>query len=177
MLDRMDRRTFLARASAAAAVLAGCGPRPVRCDTPGAGPGQRLDPPEWRAVQAAQEVILPSRPGSPGAREVRATAYLDAALAFGAAPGECEAVKRGARRLDALAVERGAFDYAALDPAGADSVLRAMLQAHGNEWFVVVLGYTLEALLGDPVHGGNPDGVGWKWLGHTPGWPRPGAAT
>ncbi len=173
MLDRMDRRTFLARASAAAALLSGCGARPIRCDTPQAGPGQRLDPLEWRTVQAAQEVILPSKPGSPGAREVQATAYLDAALAFGAQPGECETVKRGAHRLDALAVERGAFDYAALDAADAGAVLRQMLKTYGNEWFVVVLGYTLEAFLGDPVHGGNPDGIGWKWVGHAPGWPRP----
>ena len=35
----------------------------------------------------------------------------------------------------------------------------------------------MEALLTDPAYGGNPDGIGWRWLGHTPGYPRPSAAT
>jgi gluconate 2-dehydrogenase gamma chain len=25
------------------------------------------------------------------------------------------------------------------------------------------------------VYGGNPDGIGWRWLGHVPGYPRPPA--
>ena len=33
--------------------------------------------------------------------------------------------------------------------------------------------YLLEALLADPVYGGNTDEVGWKWLGYTAGFPRP----
>lgn len=166
----MDRRTFLARASAAA-LLTGCGARPVRCD------GARLDPAEWRTLAAVQDRILPSAPDSPGARTVRATAYLDAALAFGAEPGDCDTVKRGAHRLDALAADRGAEDYAALSGDDQDAVLRALLKTHGNAFFVVVLGFTLEAFLGDPVHGGNPGGVAWTWLGHRPGWPRPQAKT
>ncbi len=175
-MKRMSRRDFLARAAVASVALSGCGPRPVRCEAPAGGPGKRLEPEEWRAMEAVQSVILPSGPDSPGAREVNATPYLDAALAFGAEPGDCETVKRGAARLDALAREGGAADYASLEPKRADEVLRAMLEAQGNDFFVVVLGFTLEALLGDPIHGGNPDGVGWRWLGHTPGWPRPRGA-
>jgi len=38
-----------------------------------------------------------------------------------------------------------------------------------------VLGYIFEALLVDPVYGGNPNGIGWKWLEHQPGLPRPTA--
>ena len=34
----------------------------------------------------------------------------------------------------------------------------------------------VEAVLGDPVHGGNPDGVGWAWAGIEPGDPRPASA-
>ena len=43
-----------------------------------------------------------------------------------------------------------------------------------------VLQYPLRAKYGmptlsslDPVYGGNPDGIGWKWLMHPPGFPRP----
>ena len=37
----------------------------------------------------------------------------------------------------------------------------------------VLLGFVLEAFLGDPVHGGNPEGIGWTWAEHRPGYPRP----
>jgi len=36
-----------------------------------------------------------------------------------------------------------------------------------------LLTYLLEALLADPVYAGNPNGIGWKWLQHQPGFPRP----
>jgi gluconate 2-dehydrogenase gamma chain len=31
----------------------------------------------------------------------------------------------------------------------------------------------MEALLTDPAYGGNPGGIGWRWLQHVPGYPRP----
>ena len=36
-----------------------------------------------------------------------------------------------------------------------------------------MLRLTLEAFLGDPVHGGNPGQIGWKWIGHKPPVHRP----
>ncbi len=46
----------------------------------------------------------------------------------------------------------------------------------GAGWIRVVLGYTLEAVLGDPVHGGNVGEAGWTWAGYEPGDPRPARA-
>ena len=34
---------------------------------------------------------------------------------------------------------------------------------------------SVEALLADPVYGGNFDQTGWRWLSHQPGFPRPSA--
>ena len=45
----------------------------------------------------------------------------------------------------------------------------------GRNWLSLLLTYVLEALLADPVYGGNPDGIGWQWLEHQPGYPRPPA--
>jgi gluconate 2-dehydrogenase gamma chain len=39
----------------------------------------------------------------------------------------------------------------------------------------LLLYYIFEALLSDPVYGGNPGGIGWQWLEHQPGFPRPPA--
>jgi gluconate 2-dehydrogenase gamma chain len=43
----------------------------------------------------------------------------------------------------------------------------------GRNWLSLLLTYLLEALLADPVYGGNPDGIGWTWLEHQPGYPAP----
>jgi gluconate 2-dehydrogenase gamma chain len=39
-----------------------------------------------------------------------------------------------------------------------------------------LLKYIFEALLTDPIYGGNPNSMGWEWLDHTPGQPRPNPA-
>ncbi len=45
----------------------------------------------------------------------------------------------------------------------------------GRNWLSLLLYYIFEALLADPVYGCNPNGIGWKWLEHQPGFPRPPA--
>jgi len=37
-----------------------------------------------------------------------------------------------------------------------------------------MMSYLIEALLSDPVYGGNKDQKGWLWLEHIPGFPTPG---
>ncbi len=173
MVDRMSRRIFLGRATAAAAVIAGCGMRP-RFDPSQGGSGRGLLPRELKTLAAAQDIILPSAPDSPGAKDVRAAAYLDAALSYGAERGAGPRVRHGLLRLDELAAPHGVEAFWQLDRPQAEAILEAFIAAEEG-WFVLVLGFTLEALLGDPVHGGNPEGIGWSWLGHSPGWPRPEA--
>lgn len=43
----------------------------------------------------------------------------------------------------------------------------------GKSWSSVMITLIFEALLLDPIYGGNTDELGWKWLNHTPGHPRP----
>jgi gluconate 2-dehydrogenase gamma chain len=166
---RMDRRTFLAWSAAAA--LAGC----VRERRPDAGPQARFDAAEWRTAEAALDRLLPSSPGAPGARDVRATAYVDAALGEGALTArEAAALRSGLTRLDETARRDGAADFAALPDARRDAAIEALLAtADGGRWFDAMMSLALEAYLGDPVHGGNPDGAVWSWLGVRPGYPRP----
>ena len=40
-------------------------------------------------------------------------------------------------------------------------------------WLSKHLTLIFEALLCDPIYGGNPDEIGWSWLRHNPGEPRP----
>lgn len=43
-------------------------------------------------------------------------------------------------------------------------------------WISKLLTFIFEALLANPMYGGNPNEVGWKWLNHDPGSPRPNEA-
>lgn len=40
-------------------------------------------------------------------------------------------------------------------------------------WLSKLLTSIFEALLADPIYGGNSNEIGWEWLGHNPGSPRP----
>ena len=56
-----------------------------------------------------------------------------------------------------------------------DQVLRRMADTQfGENWISLLLYYLMESLTLDPIYGGNPGGVGWRWLEHQPGFPAPG---
>lgn len=137
---------------------------------------------EWRTLEVAQHLLLPSAEGSPGARSVNAIGYLDAVLqeAF-ILPTTIALIRDGAARLHARAREQGAAEYAQLAPDAQHEALRRF-ETHqdpqtgeypGHAWLKRMLSFTLEAFFGDPVHGGNPQEIAWKWAGHRPGFPRP----
>ena len=44
---------------------------------------------------------------------------------------------------------------------------------NGEDFIHTMIDLSLEGFIGDPVHGGNRDGVGWKYIGYTPGCPKP----
>lgn len=168
---RMDRRTFLARAGVAAAALAaaGCGARPTTC--PADAADRRLSDAHLTALDACLDRLLPSDAGAPGARTVRAAAYVDAALAADWLDAEaCAALRAGAAHL-------ADHDLAALAAPARDALLRPWLDGPGRPFYRAALPLLMEAWLGDPIHGGNPDGVVWAWLGHNPGFPRPASPT
>lgn len=177
----LDRRLLLGGAVAAAATgtffwLRGSGILRGRVEpTPPGGERRSLTGLEWRTLDAAQQTLLPSAEGSPGAAEVNAIGYLDALLQDPAI--EQESVDRtlaGAARLHELAREQDAIEFAELDAEAQDTGLRSFLEPWDQQLFLRgLLAYTLEAFFCDPVHGGNPDEIAWTWADHKPGYPRP----
>lgn len=189
---RLDRRAVLARAAAIAAALGL--PRSAwaelvgRSALPRGGPplppvppvppvGKALSREEARTLAAVQETLWPPGDGVPGAAALRATEVLDAALADPDTPPVVATwVRAGLPRLHEAAAARGASRFEALDASAQEAVLVAVREtADGAGWIRLVLRYTLEAVLGDPVHGGNVGEAGWAWAGFEPGAPRPSA--
>lgn len=153
--------------------------RRVERTRPGA-PRRVLGLPAWRTFEAAADQLLPRDAWGPGARDVNAVGYTDAALAD---PSVRPAVRTqlvdGLGALDQLARRRGARTFALLAGPARDGVLRAFeAKPEGLAWMRSAMGFVLEALLGDPLHGGNPEGIGWAWAEvpelkprpDTPGW-------
>jgi gluconate 2-dehydrogenase gamma chain len=122
-----------------------------------------------------QAHLFPAEPGAPGAAQIQALGYLRATLeipSFDAA--ERSAVLDGAGEIERLAQTQVGRSFAELAEPEREAVLRAYEATDaGRRWLAGILGYLLEALLGAPAYGGNPDGIGWRWLEHNPGFPLP----
>ena len=168
----LSRRTVLAAAGVAGAAAAWFGGLFSR----GERPARTLSRDELGTLAAVQERLLPRDVRGPGARDVYATTYLERALKDPAVPANFTAhICKGIATLDAWARRHGAGDFLSLRPDGQDRAIRELSRTPRGGWWVrIVLGFTMEAFLGDPTRGGaNPDEAGWRWAQHRPGWPRP----
>jgi len=129
----------------------------------------------WPVLAAVQNHLFPSEPSAPGAREINALAYLQGVLADPRGEREEQRfILKGVDWLEDLSRRRHKSAFINLDPIRREQVLREVANTEkGENWLSTLLLYLCEALLIDPVYGGNPDGIGWAWLEHQPGFPRP----
>lgn len=178
----LRRRTFLKGLAAGAGLVLG---GTSLADTAPAAATGAGDPsreyavdPLWTVLASVQAHLFPSEAGAPGAAEINAAAYLQNALhAPDGDPEEKKFLLAGADWLRKMvAHDHSGGQFGELTEAEREAVLRRMeSSAAGKNWLALLLYYLLEALLTDPVYGGNPNAVGWTWLGYTPGFPRPPA--
>lgn len=129
----------------------------------------------WPIFAAVHAVLFPNDGNGPSAQDIQATLYLHLVLQS----PDFEAEERqfildGVNWLDQFAQEKYQNKFLSLSAEQHDAVLRQITQSRaGDRWVGAQLTYLLEALLSDPVYGGNPNGIGWQWLEHQPGFPRP----
>lgn len=137
--------------------------------------GQTLDQVQWSIIEAVQDHLLPSEPNAPGARDLNATAYLDRTLADPKFDPDVKAfILKGIGWLDEISREQEGLPFHQISPAKREDLLQQIARSgEGERWLSTLITYCLEAMLADPLYGGNPGGVGWKWLEHDPGQPRP----
>lgn len=166
----LDRREFLALITALPVkVMAG-----TLEDRASAPATESLKDP-WLTFAAVLEHMLPSDSDSPGAGDIHALAYLRNTLA---APDlekkDRDFLVQGTVWLNDLAKQRTGRGFVQLDSRRKESILRSIEQSRaGNRWLSRMLSYLLEALLSDPVYGGNYRRLGWDWLEHQHGFPTP----
>lgn len=169
----MKRRDFLIGGSGALIVTAASASR-MRSGSAFAAAETVLAAEETRTLDAVLEIVLPKEPDSPGASDIRAREYIESVLAD---PRTKESDRtfllRGIRSLEKLALEKRERAFSQLSRSEQEELFQAYVDDGGESWVASLIASVLEALFGDPVYGGNVNEVGWKWIEHTPGFPRP----
>ncbi len=133
--------------------------------------------PEWQTLAQVQEILFPPAEDTPGASDIGASVYLHRAIENPNADGEDKAfIFQGVGWLNGLTKERHKKAFVQLNEAEQQAIIEVIVKSQaGQNWVSLLLSYILEALLMDPVYGGNREGIGWKWLAHQPGFPTPPA--
>jgi MFS family permease len=126
---------------------------------------------EYRTTAAAAERILP-RDEDPGAIDLGVPEYIDLALAVESLSDWRVSFRTGLARLD---VEARAHFGCAFHRATAGQQTEVLVrwQQQGDDdarkFFELLKGLTFEGAFGDPLHGGNREGQGFRLVGWEPG--------
>jgi gluconate 2-dehydrogenase gamma chain len=129
----------------------------------------------WLTLHAVQEHLFPSEEDSPGAKEIGALPFLRLVLESpGIEDEEKLFIRKGVTWLNDIAQNLKSKSFSGLEENDRELVLRKIVRSRaGERWLSLIMSYLIEALLSDPVYGGNVNQVGWSWLKHQPGFPRP----
>jgi len=135
--------------------------------------GQLQEP--WLTLHHVLLQLLPEDGNGPGAVQAGALAFLRAALQEPAQdPETVRFVHNGVGWLNTESNNRFQQPFSGLTSAQQQQVLTSVANSRaGENWLSTLLTFSIEALLADPIYGGNLQQQGWQWLQHNPGFPRP----
>ena len=174
---QLARRRFLHTASkaSAAALMLPTMTLFSACQQTQTGPDKQLKQEPWLSFARVQLILFPNDGDGPSASDLNATAYLNFVLtADDTDPEERDFIYQGISWLDQLAHTNHQTRFIKTSPAQQAQLITDISKSKsGERWLSYLLLYLFEALLSDPAYGGNPNGIGWNWLDHQPGFPRP----
>ena len=168
--DSLDRRQFL-RAGGALALWFVATPSILRAENGEESPAHAA-PPRYKVLTATQAAtfiafasqVIPSEPGSPGAREANVVRFADEGLASHVA-AQRPAFLQALTALDAEAARLvpGAV-FARLPSAQQVASMHAFDSGH-HELFETLRTPVLAGMFSNPAYGGNANKVGWTLIG------------
>lgn len=131
----------------------------------------------WSIIETVQQHLLPDEAHAPGAKAIYALPYLQQQFPH-LAVEQREFLLNGVDWLEDLAQQQTRQSFLELQQPAQDQLLRQIGQSRaGENWLATLLTFLFEAMLTAPAYGGNPGGVGWRWLEYAPGFPLPDADT
>lgn len=172
---KLSRRTFLAQTMGVMAAIAI--PKVAYSQVTSNDKTEKI----WLTLSEVQEHLFPrskeigDKDFSPSAKDINALGYLrDMLDAPDADEDEVKFILKGVAWLEQLSNTMLKAPFARLNTIEREQVLQKISASEtGETWLSTLLRYIFEALLTDPVYGGNTNSMGWKWLEHQPGFPRP----
>lgn len=121
-------------------------------------------------------ILFPNDGNGPSANDINAFGYIMWVLhdELNRQPEDNEYIIEG---LDWMNEQSESFfekKFVELQPKEKEELVAEIVQIKwGKNWTSMMITLLYEALLLDPIYGGNTNEVGWKWLNHVPGYPRP----
>lgn len=129
----------------------------------------------WQTLDAVFDHIFPKSSSGPSAQELQATFYLY--LLVHEQPteqDEIDFVFRGIGWLNSYTNNKLQANFIDLTAEQKELMLKGISRSQaGRNWLNMMILNLYEAMLSPPSYGGNPNGVGWKWLKHQAGFPLP----
>lgn len=135
-----------------------------------------FSPIEKVVLKAVQSHLFPADGDGPSAADINGLEYLDLTLneAKNIEEGDRSYIIKGITWLEKTAIDNEHKEFIKLSTARQYSVIQILAESKkGDSWLSLLVYYLLEALLLDPAYGGNTNEIGWAWLGHKAGFPRP----
>lgn len=176
----LERRRFLhesCKATAGVALLPSMTLFTACDQTPGTTQAEIVTNEPWATFAAVQEILFPDDGNGPSASDLNATAYLKFVLeAEDTDKTDSDFIQKGIGWLNQLSISKTQTRFVKNNIQKQNELISKIAKStSGERWLSFLLLYIFEALLTDPVYGSNPNGIGWAWLEHKPGFPSPPA--
>ncbi len=124
----------------------------------------------WTTILEVQNILLPKTSKMPSAKEFGSVAYLKQNIDhYSFDKDDLELILNGAQVFN----ETFPKFFKATKAEKIEIVKQANESEYGNSWLNSLVYYGIEAMLSDPIYGGNKFQSGWMALNHKPGIPRP----
>lgn len=127
-------------------------------------------------LRALLSVLFPDDGNGPGAQELMVDRYVLWVLKDDQADlEETDFLIKHTKLFSEEVQKREGDSFATMSNGQQTKLLKNLLKETDwcTRWSSRLLTLIFEALLLDPQYGVNPNEVGWKWLEHNPGYPRP----
>lgn len=129
-----------------------------------------IDDDIWKTILEVQNILLPKTSKMPSAKEFGSVSYLKQNIDHQTFDkDDLELILNGAKTFKETFPE--------FFKASKENKLKIVQEAnqsdYGNSWLNILVYYGIEAMLSDPIYGGNKFQSGWMALKHKAGIPRP----
>lgn len=126
-------------------------------------------------ISLVQKDLFPDTANTPKSDDINASYYLNKILNHSrVTEQDKDFIRSGVKWLNEECVQKYKKVYTKLSASERQNILQEISQSGwGDSWLRTIMTYLLEAMLGDPIYGGNKNQSGWKWLNHKSGLPRP----